>query len=268
MLQVASLRYGVIFKKAFSKPHIFIGFVRDITGIQLEIDKVETEKEFTTPLGRIKSRFDLFAEDKKNRIIVDIQHERYPDHYHRFLHYHCMAILEQATNSKDYRAHATVLTIVVLTSSDHYQKDVSLIDFDPKDLQGCGLNEIHHKVIYLAPPYVNDNTPEPYRQWLMAIDDSLDGEVNETDYANPIIQEIFRTIKEDGISPDEYFKMKDEYSNEQLRQDKFNEGVKSVALAMLKKGLDQTFICDTTGLSAEDLTALVIKIKHGIIIEN
>ena len=32
MVDVAPLRYGVIFKKAFSKPHIFMAFVKDITG--------------------------------------------------------------------------------------------------------------------------------------------------------------------------------------------------------------------------------------------
>ncbi len=46
MKQVASLRYGVIFKKAFCVPEIFKGFVRDFLDVQLEIDQVETEKSF------------------------------------------------------------------------------------------------------------------------------------------------------------------------------------------------------------------------------
>ena len=46
MKNVASLRYSVIFKKAFSNVDIFRGFVRDILGVHLEIDSVETEKEF------------------------------------------------------------------------------------------------------------------------------------------------------------------------------------------------------------------------------
>ena len=63
MKQVASLRYGVIFKKAFCVPEIFKGFVRDFLNIKLEIDQVETEKSF--PYQGVASRFDLFAEDKK-----------------------------------------------------------------------------------------------------------------------------------------------------------------------------------------------------------
>lgn len=74
MKQVASLRYGVIFKKAFSDPEIFTAFVKDFLGIELEITHVEAEKSFSPPISPIDSRFDLFAEDKKNRVVVDIQH--------------------------------------------------------------------------------------------------------------------------------------------------------------------------------------------------
>jgi len=35
MKKVASLRYGVIFKKAFSQPDIFKAFVKDFIGIEL-----------------------------------------------------------------------------------------------------------------------------------------------------------------------------------------------------------------------------------------
>jgi hypothetical protein len=53
MKQVAPLRYGVIFKKAFCDPVIFKGFVKDILNVDLEIDHVETEKSFSPPIGRV-----------------------------------------------------------------------------------------------------------------------------------------------------------------------------------------------------------------------
>jgi len=46
MKQVASLQYGVIFKKAFSQPDIFTAFVEAVLGIRIEIEKVEMEKSF------------------------------------------------------------------------------------------------------------------------------------------------------------------------------------------------------------------------------
>jgi hypothetical protein len=43
MKKVASLRYGIIFKKAFCDVDVFTEFVRDILGIHIEIDRVQTE---------------------------------------------------------------------------------------------------------------------------------------------------------------------------------------------------------------------------------
>jgi len=200
MKKVASLRYGVIFKKAFSDPRIFTAFVEDLVGKKLEISTVETEKSFKPPIGNVNVEFDLFAQDIKNRIVVDIQHERYSDHYDRFLHYQMVAILEQVKKSKNYRPDLTVYTIVVLTSGDKHKTDVAVTDFDPRDLKGNSLGEIPHKVIYLSPKYVNEETPESIREWLMAIDDSLDGEVDESQYKHPEIQRVFDIIKESGVS--------------------------------------------------------------------
>ena len=279
MKEVASLRYGVIFKKAFCHKEIFTAFVHDFLGIDLEIDEVETEKSFDTPIGKVIPRYDLFAEDKKNRVIVDIQHARYNDHYDRFLHYHCVALLEQIANSKSYRPELKVFTLVILTSGDYHKKDISIIDFDPKDLDGEPLGEIPHKVIYICPKYVNEKTPEPYREWMLAIEDSLDEKVEEQTYSNSNILKIFEYIKKDLISPEERTKMIDEYDEAKLKQDeakKHREEGKAegkaegrvegkieekltIAKSMLSKGLDVALICDITGLSTEEL----MKLKGG-----
>jgi predicted transposase/invertase (TIGR01784 family) len=268
MKKVASLRYGVIFKKAFSEPDIFKAFVKDFFGIELNIDKVEMEKSFEPPIGNVDSRFDLFAEDKKNRIIVDIQHVRYADHYARFLHYHCAALLEQVVSSEDYRPGLKVFTIVVLTSGDRHKVDLAAVDFDPKTFEGKPLKEIPHKMIYACPKYVTDKTPEPYREWLLAIQDSLDEEVDETVYKRPSIRRLFDLIARDLISPKEYARMKDEYSLELLQQDKFEQGLEKgiekgrvsekqeIARNLLAKGIEPMVVAETTGLSSEELATL------------
>jgi predicted transposase/invertase (TIGR01784 family) len=219
MKKVASLRYGVIFKKAFCDPEIFAAFVRDVLNIHIRIDKVETEKSFDPPIGRVASRFDLYAEDKENRIIVDIQHERLFDHYDRFLHYHCAALLEQASGAESYRPQMSVFTLVVLTSGDRHQKDIVTIDFDPKDRDGKPLGEIPHRIVYICPKYADEKTPEACREWMRAIDDSLDGEVEESHYTRPEIHRIFQCIEKDRISPQERARMFDEYAHEKLKQD-------------------------------------------------
>jgi len=41
-------------------------------GIDLEIDGVEKDKQYSPTVGSVDTKFDLYAEDKKNRVIVDI----------------------------------------------------------------------------------------------------------------------------------------------------------------------------------------------------
>ena len=275
MKQVASLQYGVIFKKAFGQVDIFKAFVKAVLGIDLEIDNVETEKSFRPAIGNVDSRFDLFAEDTKNRIIVDIQHWQADSHYDRFLHYHCAAMLEQMLKGeKSYRPKLKVFTIVVLTSGDRHEKDVLTIDFDPKDLQGNGIDEIPHQVIYLCPKFVNEKTPEPYREWMDAIKDTLDGCVEESDYHNVMIKKIFDSIEEDGITPTERYQMFEEYDRREIeeklqtqakvegrREGKLEgklEGKQEIAKKLLALGLDIETI-----VKATDLTSVEIKNLRG-----
>ena len=225
MIKVGSLQYGVIFKKAFSDLEIFKSVIDDFFDTDIQIEKVESEKSFDSPIGSVDCRFDLYAEDSINRIVLDIQHVRYFDHYHRFLHYHCAALLEQIKSSSDYSPVHRVCTLVVLTSGDKYKKDIGVIDFDPKTLNGIPFEEIPHKVIYVCPKYVNEKTPEPYRQWLLAINDSLDEEVDETQYDRPEIKKIFHHIKRDDITPKERAKMFDEYSLGLLENAAKKEGI-------------------------------------------
>ncbi len=240
MQEVASLRYGVIFKKAFSVPAIFMAFVEDAVGAKIEIDKVETEKSFAPPIGNVDVKFDLFAQDLKNRIVVDIQHERFSDHYDRFLHYHCVALLEQVANADNYRPHLTVYTIVVLTSGDHHKTDIAIIDFDPHDLRGNALGEIGHKVIYLCPKYVSDQTPAPLREWLLAIDDSLDETVDASQYERAEIRQLFDIIQKDRVTPTERAEMFEETHQEELKQSSFAQG--------LEKGREEGEILATSRL--------------------
>jgi predicted transposase/invertase (TIGR01784 family) len=249
MKRVASLQYGVIFKKAFSDVDVFKGFVRDILGINIEITKVETEKEFKPAIGHVNVKFDLYAEDAKNHVVVEIQHDRNDDHYDRFLHYHCVALLDQVKNAN--RPQTTVYTIVVLTSGDRHQSDVSMIDFDPKRLDGSALKELKHKVVYICPKYVNENTPMLYQEWLKMIDDSLDNKVDESQYHTSEIQKALIRIEEDGITPEERARMIEESYSQKAEERGKLEGKLETAKAMLAEGFDMKTIIKITGLTEE-----------------
>lgn len=255
MKEVAPLCYGVIFKKAFCVPEIFTAFVRDFLDIEMKIDRVETEKAFSPPIGRVDTRFDLFAEDRENRVVVDIQHIRYPDHYHRFLCDHCVAMMEMIASSKNYQPETRVFTIVVLTSGDRHKKDVGVTSFDPADLQGRPYGEIPHRILHICPKYANDRTPEPYREWMRAMEDTLDELVDESAYSRPEILELFRRIEKDGVTPKENAAMKDEYSQRQI----LDERLEKTAMNLINMGvLTEEQIAQATGLSVEAVRQLQI----------
>ncbi|MDD2815204.1 MAG: PD-(D/E)XK nuclease family transposase [Thiotrichaceae bacterium] len=261
MQKVASLRYEVIFKKAFCDVEVFKAFAKDFLGIDLKIDKVQTEKKFDPPIGNVDSRFDLYAEDVENRVIVDIQHRRYEDYYERFLHYHCAAILEQVDTSKNYKPALTVFTIVVSTSGTREDCAMAEINFDPINLLTHEkLNKIHHRVLYLSPKHVTENTPEPYREWLKLIQDSLDEQVDETSYHKTEVLKVVNLIKTDGLTPQDRARMKDEYSQEDAFRKAKDEGFSSG----VEKGLQ---LGEERGREAERLEIAKNLFAQGLAIE-
>ena len=230
MKQVASLRYDVIFKKAFSHPDLFTALVKDFLDIDLEIDEVISEKIFNPPIGSVETRFDLFAEDKKNRIIVEMQHRHYPDAYDRFLYYQCAAMLETVKSSKNYFFPLSVITLVFFTGkkSPKHASEILMYDFELRDFKNGevleGLSNQKHKLIFIFTKSVQQNAPDNYSEWMRAIDDSLDEKVNDAEYKNPKIHRLFDLIEKDQVTPKERARMKDEYNRVESEKDAEKKG--------------------------------------------
>jgi len=160
-------------------------------------------------------------------------------------------------DSKSYEPDTKVFTLVVLTSGDRHKKDIGITSFDPVDLAGRPYGEIPHKIMYICPKYVNEKTPEPYREWMLAIEDSLDGLVDESAYKHPTIRKIFGLIEKELITPKEYAVMKDEYGQQQLMEDERRK----IALNLMKMAaLTEEQIAQATGLSLEEIRKLAKEI--------
>jgi len=149
---------------------------------------------------------------------------------------------------------------------DRHKRDISVIDFDPKDLKGKPLGEIPHKVVYICPKYRNEETPEPFREWMRAIEDSLDELVEESEYASPQIRRVFQQIEKDTVSPYDRAKMFDEYNQEELKRKTKEEGWREGREAGRQEGREETArnllligkltieqIAEVTGLSPDRL---------------
>ena len=267
MIDVTPLKYGETFKRAFRDPEVFCQFAHDVLGIKIKVDKVHTEYEYPKISGFVKIKYDLFAEDLENWVIVEIQHVKEPDFFYRFLYYHLVSLVEQVRTHREYGFDKTVYTIVVLTSVPRDERvnfSVATSDFSPIDEFGRKIEVYPHRLIFLTPRLLNERTPESIKPWLALIVDSLDGQIDETSHERPIFQKIIARIQSSELSPEELSEVKDEVAWElrlsmerhEGHEDGRQEAQEQIALGMLKKGMDTMVVAELTGLAPEQVEKL------------
>lgn len=209
---LANLDNEVFFKKVFTDVEVFTAFVKDVLGIELTIDKVETEKIITGRVGAIKFKMDLFAKDKSKRTVVEIQKIDYDYTYDRFTHYFLGNLIDMQRSSKTYNFAKEVYIIVVVTSayriSDKTGKpikdDVLITDVNPRTLQGEMRDMYNHKMVILNTTYVDKNTPPEIRDWLDLIIESMQHPDNPSiNTRKPAIVRAAMLAEHDDISPEQ-----------------------------------------------------------------
>jgi hypothetical protein len=250
MLKVVPLRYGTAFKKAFSDHEVFSRFASDVLELPIEVDTVHQEYRYPEAVGRVNVEYDLFAEDVKHRVIVEVQHIRERDFFERFLHYHLVGVVEQPLTFEHYRAARTVCTVVVLTTeprdADH-RFSVAVSDMDPVNEQGKHLGVYRHRLVFLNPKIINDETPPAARRWMELIADSLDGEVEVARYPDPLMQRVLGAIGKKALTPEELARVIDEKAWEETKRDAALEGALLEARDLLVK------LCRVSGVVLGEL---------------
>ena len=83
---------------------------------------------------------------------------------------------------------------------------------------------------------------------MKAIEDCLDGQVEETDYQHPEILKLFSIIKQSNISAEEEKLLINEYHLEKL----------NMAIAMLKENFERDLIAKITGLAQ----GIILELKN------
>jgi hypothetical protein len=216
---LAPLDNQVIFKIAFTDMDVFIGFVKDIIGIDIVVGKIETEKKFSPKIGNIDFSYDIFAESKDHRVIIEIQKAEIDYHFDRFLHYHYMAVSELQRKAADYKIDQTVYTIVLLTApyTIHtktglpIKNELLISDSDPRDLQGKIIPIYGHKLIFLNPNHKTGRTPKKYRDWLDLVYESIHNSENyKVNLQNSAIKKAVGLIEYDKLTPEQIRAMKEE----------------------------------------------------------
>jgi hypothetical protein len=268
-MTLARLDNEVFFKKAFTDKIVFKAFVRDIVGIEVEPDVIETEKAFQPKLGNINFKYDIFAEDLKKRVIIEIQKVEYDHNFDRFLHYHLQAITEQQRTSDDYSVDKTVYTIVVMTAPykintktrEFYKDEVLISNLNPKNLKGIERKIFNHELIYLNPNYKGDDTPQNYRDWLDLIYESIHHPENpDVNFKNEGVKRATELMSFENISSDEWEQSKIEVGKRKVikleREEERNEIMIELSNKMLADNEPYEKIMRYTGLTLEQIYEL------------
>lgn len=209
---LANLDNEVHFKKVFTDVAVFTAFVKDVLGIDIKIDKVETEKVLPSKVSAIKFKMDLFAEDKEKRTVVEIQKVDYDYTYDRFAHYFLANLIDTQRTSKDYSFAKEVYLIVVVTSAYRIsdttgkpvKEDVLVTDINPRNLKGEMIQMNNHKMVILNTTYVQIDTPESILDWLNLIRESMKNPENPQINTNkPAIVRAAELANIDELTPEQ-----------------------------------------------------------------
>jgi hypothetical protein len=211
-MQLGRLDNEVIFKKAFTNKVVFKAFVKDVLNIDIEVDKIETEKKFEPKIGFIDFELDIYAESVDKRVCIEIQRVEYDHHFDRFLTYFLMIIAEQQKTSKDYGIDQTVYMIVVLTSKytinekngKAVKDEFLLLDFNPRTISGEIRDLYGHQFVCLNPNYSDTDTPQKVRDWLNLIYQSMHNSENPVvNIENAGIKKAIELISFENLTPEE-----------------------------------------------------------------
>jgi hypothetical protein len=209
---LGNLGNDVIFKKAFTDKIVFKAFVRDVLGIEVEVDKIETEKKSEPKIGYVDFGPGIFAESTDKHVCIEIQRIEYDHHFDRFLHYFLMLIAEQQRSGKEYGIDRTVYVIVVLTApykiSEKNGKpildEVFLLNLNPQTLQGESRELYGHQFVCLNPNHLNSDTPKQIRDWLDLIYQSIHSpERPVLNMQNEGVKKAMELISFENLTPEE-----------------------------------------------------------------
>ena len=267
---LARLDNEVYFKKAFTDKIVFRAFVKDIVGIEVEPEKIETEKAFEPKVGSVNFRYDIFAEDTKKRVVIEIQKVEYDHNFDRFLHYHLQGITEQQRTSEDYSVEKTVYTIVVMTApykvskqtNEIYKDEVLISNLNPKNLTGIERKIFNHELIFLNPNYKGEATPQNYRDWLDLIYESIHNpDQPKINLANKGVKRVSEVIDMKNVTPEEMEMAKIEASKRKVIVLEREDEKREIASNMIRENFDDDTIERITGLGKSEIKRLRDEIK-------
>jgi len=272
---LAPLDNEKVFKKAFTDKIVFTQFVKDILEVEIDVDKIETEKQFKPKAMFIDLKLDIFAQSKDKRIIIEIQRVEYDYHFDRFQNYFLSTIIEQQKSAKKYKVDQTVYSIVVLTTpytinqrtGEPIENEVLIQNLDPETLDGKKIKVSGHTQIFLNPHYRNNKTPKRILDWLDLIYASIKSPEEYTiNLKNKGIKRAFELIDVEKMDAESLRQIKISTETKALHMILENKGIEKGKIEIAKKMICANKpiaeIIEFTELAKETIDELINELKN------
>ncbi len=270
---LARLDNEVIFKKVFTNNLVFTHFVKDILGIEIEIELIQTDKRFKFKSPNIDFAYDVFAESKDKKVVVGIQRIDMDSNFDYFLHHYTMTIAQLQRTTQD-KLEQNIHSILIITApyvtkgkQDHLlQDDVLILQLNPRNLDGHIINIYEHKLVFLNPNYRDENTPANYADWLDLASESISNpEAPNINVKNEAIQQASELMQEENLTPKERkaaqiaatqaitLKLHKEKGKKEGKAEGKMEAKREMVKNMKAKGFETNLIAEMTGLDIETI---------------
>jgi hypothetical protein len=139
-----------------------------------------------------------------------------------------------------------------------YQRSIITTSLQTETHKGEILTLYPHKLYCLNPHYADADTPAGVADWMKLVTESISHPRQpDLNLGRAIIQKAAQAIDEDGLTPQERAEAIDRNEFEEKLEHDVSKVLKNTARKMLADGLRVDLIIKYTGLSHEELAALV-----------
>jgi len=265
-----NLEDDFLFAKVMTDEYICKIVLEKILGIDIKEVKMPEEQKVINILAENKGiRLDIYVDDDKGTVYnIEMQKGKDTDLPRRSRYYQGNIDINMITKGTRYSELRKCFVIFICTTFDPFKQGRHLYTFenrcneDPNLLLGDDTTKV-----FLTTCGTMNDVDQEMLEFLAYIKNSTEEIVNHSN--SKLVQEInkrVKLIKEDKRTEVEYMTLleRDEKNREEGRLEGLEEGIKEgrneerrrLAYNLIKKGLDDEFIIETTGLTLEEVKGL------------
>lgn len=257
---IGPLDNQIIFRKAFTNKIVFKSFVRDILGIEIETDKIETGGKLDYNTIYADLGLDVFAEstDQQTFVVLHVLEIRssFERSFDKFLTW-----IHQQQKQTDTKLYAVVFLAAPFKMNfrDAVRNKQCLEHIHPKELSHKIFESCGYQTVVLNPYYSAEDISKKMQDWLnlfiQSIQDNPD--ISTLNTENEGINKVIELVNFDNFTPTDRMHLKNKTASKVVLAKEVEWADRKFAKRMMRLGVDDEII-----LSAIEIHPTTLKWLH------